>query len=268
MPKTECPQCNGTGWRTIETRGERGVSRKAVPCECAAESRAESLLDRTRIPKRYLHCDFENYETDLPHEGSEAAAWNRSLQKARLVVQGFAREFPGGRDRGLLLMGPCGVGKTHLAVAALRELISRGHEGLFYDYRELLKEIQASYNPVSQTSEMEVLEPVLKTEVLLLDDLGASKPSAWVLDTVGHILNARYNENRPSILTTNFLDVEGSAPVPTRLPSGQPLPRAEDSLSDRLGQRIRSRLYEMCTTVEIHASDYRKEVRQAGRFRA
>ncbi len=250
----------------METRGPRGPVRQAVLCDCSAAGRAESLLERARIPKRYLHCDFENFDTELQHEGPDAAAWNRSLKQARVVIHGFAREYPGGRDRGLLLMGPCGVGKTHLAVAALRELLQRGHEGLFYDYRELLKEIQASYNAVSQTSEMEVLEPVLKAEILLLDDLGASKPSTWVLDTVGHILNLRYNENRPSILTTNFLDTEPG--TPPRLPSGQALARTEDSLTDRIGQRIRSRLYEMCLTVEIHASDYRKEVRQAGRFRA
>jgi len=58
-------------------------------------------------------------------------------------------------------------------------LFLRGHTGLFYDYRELLKEIQGSYNPESQSTELGVLEPVLTADVLLLDDLGASKPSPW-----------------------------------------------------------------------------------------
>ena len=91
-------------------------------------------------------------------------------------------------------------------VAALKEIVLRGHSGLFYDYRELLKEIQDSYNAESQTTEMGVLEPVLKTEVLVLDDLGSSKPSPWALETVGHILNSRYNEKRVTLLTTNYLD--------------------------------------------------------------
>ena len=265
MAKAECPKCHGTGWRTVETRGERGLTRKATPCECSAASRAETLLDRTRIPKRYLACDFENFEADLPYDEPDVATWNLSLQKAKVVVQGFAREYPNGRDRGLLLMGPCGVGKTHLAVAALRELIARGHEGLFYDYRELLKEIQASYNPVSQTSEMEVLEPVLKAEVLLLDDLGASKPSPWVLETVGHILNVRYNEKRATILTTNFLDIDAATRVTPRAWREQATPRQDDSLTDRMGQRVRSRLYEMCASVDMISRDFRAREREASR---
>jgi DNA replication protein DnaC len=151
-------------------------------------------------------------------------------------------------------MGPCGVGKTHLAVAALKALGARGHDGLFYDYRDLLKKIQASYNAESQTTELEVLEPVLKAEVLLLDDLGASKPSAWALETVGYILNARYNEKRVTLVTTNYLDAARSSE------SGRPVAR-EDTLADRIGQRIRSRLYEMCRTIEIVAADWRMKVR-------
>ena len=114
--------------------------------------------------------------------------------------------FPVGSEHGLLLMGPCGVGKTHLAVSAMKSIVLRGHSGLFYDYRELLKAIQDSYNPESQATEMSVLEPVLKTEILVLDDVGSSKPSLWALETVGHVLNTRYNEKRVTLLTTNFLD--------------------------------------------------------------
>ena len=265
MKQADCPKCSGTGWRTVERDSSHGKVRQAVPCECMAAERKNVPLERARIPRRYLDREFENFETDVPHDDPEAAAWNRSLQQAKLVVQGFAREYPGGRDHGLLLVGPSGVGKTHLAVAALRELLGRGHEGLFYDYRDLLKEIQASYNPVSQTSEIEVLEPVLKAEILLLDDLGAGKPSAWVLDTVGHILNARYNENRVTLLTTNFLDREEQTGGARETSSERRV--MEDSLADRVGHRIRSRLYEMCRTVDMFASDFRKKVRRADSFR-
>ncbi len=245
------------------------AGRVAVPCDCAQGDRAARILARARIPRRYEHCDFENFDTDLYESESGAAAWNRSLEQAKLVVESFARDYPAGTDSGLLLMGPCGVGKTHLAVAALKQLVLRGHNGLFYDYRELLKEIQASYNPENQTTEMGVLEPVLTAELLLLDDLGASKPSAWALETVGHILNTRYNEKCVTLLTTNYLDSAAATTETARLPSGQPFgaPR-EDSLADRVGQRIRSRLYEMCRTVEILAPDYRKEIRQVGRVRS
>jgi len=190
------------------------------------------------------------------------------------VVQRFAQEFSPVREmqseHGLLLMGPCGVGKTHLAVASLKEIVLRGHTGLFYDYRELLKEIQDSYNAFNQATEMSVLEPVLKTEFLVLDDVGSSKPSPWALETVGYVLNTRYNEKRVTLLTTNFLDPEPSANQEptggTMRVAGMRTVAPEDTLTERVGKRIRSRLYEMCRTIEIFGPDYRKEIRHAGRF--
>jgi DNA replication protein DnaC len=248
----------------------------AVPCDCTFGDRAERALAKARVPERYRHCDFANYETDNEIEGpsrAELDGWRRSLAQAKLLVERFAQEFSPVREmqseQGLLLMGPCGVGKTHLVVAALKEIVLRGHSGLFYDYRELLKEIQDSYNPESQSTEMSVLEPVLKTEVLVLDDLGASKPSPWALETVGHILNSRYNEKRVTLLTTNYLDGDSAAtPSNASRAPGLRTPIAEDSLTDRIGKRIRSRLYEMCRTVEIYAPDYRKEIRNLSRGRA
>lgn len=236
----------------------------AVPCDCTVGDRHSRILERARLPKRYQHCNFEKFDTALDYSGPEAAGWNRSLQQAKLAVQGFARNFPVGTEHGLLLMGTCGVGKTHLAVAALEEIVLRGHSGLFYDYRELLKQIQDSYNPESNSTEMSVLEPVLTTEVLLLDDLGSSKPSYWALETVGHILNTRYNDHRVTLLTTNFLDAPvatspGSAATAQRSSVARQSP-VEDSLNDRVGMRIRSRLFEMCQTIEISAPDYRKEI--------
>ena len=141
-------------------------------------------------------------------------------------MEGFARNYPAGSETGFLLMGPCGVGKTHLAVAALRQLMLRGHGGRFYDYRELLKEMQASYSPDHPVSEMSVLEPVLDTEVLLIDDIGASKPSPWALETIGHILNKRYNDKRVTLLTTNYLDWRSrrAVPAPCACPPGRSMP--------------------------------------------
>ena len=249
----------------------------AVPCDCTTGDKTERALQRARVPERYRHCDFENYETDNDIENvsrEQMAAWNRSLAQAKLMVQRFADEFPVGSEHGLLLMGPCGVGKTHLAVSAMKSIVLRGHSGLFYDYRELLKAIQDSYNPESQATEMSVLEPVLKAEILVLDDVGSSKPSLWALETVGHVLNTRYNEKRVTLLTTNFLDSDaGSAAgnsangAPSARVAGMRAPTIEDSLTERVGKRIRSRLYEMCRTVEINAADYRKEIRHAGPFR-
>src|ERR1700731_30353 len=227
MARTDCPICQGSGWRVVERTAEGaqplasaesarpGASAGepkmvwAVPCDCTTGDRTERALARARVPERYRHCDFENFETDNEIENvarEQLQTWNHSLAQAKLLVARFAEEFPLGSEHGLLLIGPCGVGKTHLAVAALKEIVLRGHTGLFYDYRELLKEIQDSYNAESQSTEMSVLEPVLTTEVLVLDDIGSSKPSSWALETVVHVLNIRYNKKPVTLLTTNFLD--------------------------------------------------------------
>ena len=162
-------------------------------------------------------------------------------------------------EMGLLLTGPCGTGKTHLGVAILRSLIQdRGLHCLFYDFQDLLKEIQASYRPDSAASEMDILQPVFTCDVLLLDDLGAQKPTAWVRDTVGHIINNRYNNRRIILFTTNrkYLPEESTT-------ARQAAP-TEATLLDQIGQRIHSRVYEMCRVVPIEGPDYRKLTKQPG----
>jgi DNA replication protein DnaC len=295
MAQPDCPHCQGSGWKVVErnTQGAQALSSDkpgsssqgnpklvwAVPCDCTKDDHTERALARARVPERYRHCDFDNFETDNDIENvplDQQAAFNRSLMQAKLIVQRFAQEFTPVREHaepGLLLMGSCGVGKTHLAVSALKQIVLRGHSGLFYDYRELLKEIQDSYNAVSQSTEMGVLEPVLKAEIFVLDDVGSSKPSLWALETVGHVLNTRYNEKRVTLLTTNFLDSDSAGansngPTAVSRVAGMRAPTVDDSLTERVGKRIRSRLYEMCRTVEIFAPDYRKEIRTASGSRA
>src|SRR5258708_7429748 len=155
----------------------------------------------------------------------------------------LAVEYPA-VEQGLLFMGPVGVGKTHLAVSILKGLTERGISCLFYEFGSLLKEIQDSYNFNTQTSELRVLAPVLNADVLVLDELGASKPTDWVRDTISHIINTRYNDRKLTVFTTNYLDERQND--------------REETLEDRVGTRLRSRLFEMCKTISITGEDYRK----------
>ena len=162
----------------------------------------------------------------------------------------------------MLFLGPCGVGKTHLAVAVLRHVIAeKGDSGLFYDFRDLLREIQGSYNAVSGTSELEILRPVLDAKLLVLDELGSNKPTEWVRDTVAYVINCRYNDKKATIFTSNYLD----APESVEGSSGERLGGRvrEESLTERIGVRLRSRLFEMCKVIEIRGKDFRREIRQA-----
>ena len=160
------------------------------------------------------------------------------------------------------IIGKIGTGKTHLAVGITKHLIiNKGVACLFYDYRELLKEIQNSYNAAVQTTELDVLRPVFETHVLVLDELGAVKPTEWVWDTVSLILNTRYNNNRTTIITTNFEDQPAAGAKWVRFWRAAAT-RAE-TLGDRIGERMRSRLHEMCRIIKMEGEDFRQTFRSA-----
>jgi len=217
-------------------------------------------MKQSRIPSRYEHCEFDSYHPELGGIGREKR--DQALATAKKFVQEYPLE-----KTGLILIGPIGVGKTHLAVSILRELILRkGIPGLFYDYRELLKQVQNSYNASVQITEMDVLRPVFETEVLVLDELGAVKPTEWVWDTVSHILNTRYNDRRTTIITTNYPDLPPGGLKGNGNFSQTELARAaarEETLGDRIGERMRSRLHEMCRKIEMTGDDFRQRVSSA-----
>ena len=239
-----CPYCEGTGWKSVSNGSDRRVTR----CDCRLQARTQTLLAAARIPKRYEHCELSNFEFDGPH---------RALAPSRMAACKFVEEYPLD-NTGLLLIGSIGVGKTHLAVGIIRELIvGKGIACLFYDYRELLKQIQNSYNDSVKATELDVLRPVFDTEVLVLDELGAVKPTEWVWDTVSLILNTRYNDNRTTIITTNFDD------RPAGTVAGPRGAAREETLGDRIGERMRSRLHEMCRIIKMEGEDFRQKFRSA-----
>jgi len=230
-----------------------GGLRVAEACSCRIERRTARMITAARIPQRYAHCILESFETQVPVR-------NRSLEMALVMARKFVQGYPHETDgKGLLLTGSIGVGKTHLAVGILQALVTeRGANGLFYDYRDLLKQVQNSYARNVETSEREVLAPVFEAEVLVLDELGAAKPTDWVWDTVAHILNTRYNDRKTTIITTNYPNLP-----PGGEQTGARGAMREESLGERITERMRSRLQEMCVVVEMQGTDFRQGLKRA-----
>ncbi len=241
-----CPVCDDTGWKTI---GE-GRDRRVTRCDCRRQQRNQKLLAEARIPKRYEHCELSNFVADNP-----------LLARAKAAAGEFVDVYPV-ESKGLLLIGPIGVGKTHLAVAIIRELVTtKGIQCLFCDYRDLLKQIQGSYASHSDRTELQLLQPLLSAEVLVLDELGALTPTELVRETVTRIINARYNDARTTIVTTNFADAPpAKSPIEASTDHGRAVQaNREETLGDRVGERVRSRLHEMCMTVPMNGHDYRSK---------
>ena len=239
-----CPLCDDTGWKPAEdaSNGSGAAAsggHRVVRCDCWRDRIGRQRLGSANIPKRYQHCTLGNF-----------TAYNESLERAVVRARKVADAFPD-VSRGLFLEGQPGVGKTHLAVAVLKQAIqTTGARGLFYDTRDLLRIIRSTYDPATRTTELDILRPVMTAELLVLDDLGAEKTSEWVDETMNLIVNTRYNERRLTLFTSNYPDI--------------PDDTEPNSLLFRIGARMRSRLHEMCDFVVLDAADYRERPDNAG----
>jgi DNA replication protein DnaC len=249
---TVCPRCGGSGWKRSGSAGPEGLT-GVVRCECVSQERAAKLVANANIPPLYRGATFDNFST-LP----ENPVTNRILQTAVTIANSYAREYPyGTRKQGLMLIGDPGTGKTHLAVAVMKRLIARGFECIFFDYQNLLERIRSSYDPASGAAQREAYQTALECEVLVLDDLGAHRVTDWVEDTITSLITYRYNQNKPLIATTNLRDPEaGDSALPTGGTAGDMASRYY--LTERIGSRARSRLFEMCRTISTRGvEDYR-----------
>lgn len=244
-PPKACDRCSGIGfvYETINSR------ERVKPCGCHRGFSAPLTdpLERCRIPPRY-HYSLGNFEAQTP-----------TLQNAYRQALAYCDRYPhpANAGLGLLFWGAKGIGKTHLAVGVLRELVAnKGAGGRFWDFGALVKEIGRCYEKSSFTTVMDTLRSTIEVDLLLLDDLASRRMPDWVLNTLFEIVNARYMARRPTLITTAFEDVDRDEAV------GADHFRREEFLIDRIGQRVRSRLLEMCVFVPMQSPEERKAQRE------
>ncbi len=191
------------------------------------------MFEEASIPPRYRRCDFENFQVypneKLVNAVSRGAPVRRTFpdQPQRPVPHRAARHRQDTSGR--------------RGAAGPRSLA--GCEGLFYEVSDLLRLIRSTYNPVTKTAEMEILQPLVSVQLLVLDDVGKEKTSEWVEETMTFIVNSRYNHRLTTIFTSNYED--------------NPDIEALDSLRVRVGSRMYSRMHEMCDFIDYGGADYR-----------
>lgn len=231
-----CKKCQDSGYIIVEIEGIP----HSKPCSCLETERATKLLEASNVPEKYRNtCVLSRF---IVPKG------NSSLKEAFEIAKKYADDYPvfeEGKPKGLLFMGPCGVGKTHLAVGILNEIFFKKKcPAKFVELGELYRDIKTTYGS-DNTSEYDILHPFASSELLLIDEIGCLG-SPWAQEILLYLISYRYNKNLPTLITTNYVD--------------DPQTR-EPSLTERIGARTRSRLYEMCRTVLMNGEDFRRKRR-------
>jgi DNA replication protein DnaC len=244
----KCPECEGRGHIFIED--ETGIS-SLRECACAEFAHRLKKVREAGIPGKFASTKLETYH---PIHGSQKFA----LRQA----QDFVKDF-GKTQQGLLFMGRPGLGKTHLAVSILKMLIlDKKADCKFVDFFQLLSDIRFGYS--QNLSEQAIINPYVAAPILLIDELAKGRNTEWELTMLDQIISSRYNAaDKITLFTTNYADQthdsKKGGKKDTHVDTDKAL-SGEETLQDKVGERIYSRLAEMCRFIKLEGIDYRQEM--------
>lgn len=223
----------------------------SVPCQDPSPIQISGSINQASVPSRYGFSRlnrFNNFTGNGRQIAQRLEAWSR----------GYTRHS----NRGLLLEGPVGVGKTYLLTALVMELAMRQVSIKFVDFFELLTSLKAGYS--NNKADEALLNPLINVEVLVIDELGKGRNSDWELSVLDQLVMGRYNQNKVILASTNYSTKSSKKPAL----HGIPLDHGNESrfretnfdqtLEERVGQRIFSRLVETCDMVRLEGDDYRR----------
>ncbi|MGH3261285.1 MAG: ATP-binding protein, partial [Trebonia sp.] len=226
---TDCPfdLCDGSGFRyDLETN-------TAYDCRCRPQrvARAKARNLSAVIPRRYRDVAFERPPvTELDPQ---------IVAATRRYANTIDDQLDAGR--GLWFMGPVGTGKTTLAMLVSRAASDAGRSVAIYSLPRLLNEIRDTHR--AERSHVDLLDRLTAVDLLHIDDVGAQRTTDWVLEELYSIVNARYEDKRSIVITTNILDRE--------------------ALCEQITPRTVSRLTEMCDELPLLGHDHRMDLRTA-----
>lgn len=253
-PECYCEQCDGS-------RFIRGGDGRVASCPaCVLSKQPDRSMAKAGIPTLYRHVNFDSYHTDF-------SSCSMHQKAAKVFAESFAKNLTAG-STGLLIHGSLGVGKTHLAIAVMKARMDMGFTARYYDGLSFVKLIQGTYGDRERgsLSEADVMDTAVACDVLVLDDLGAFKVTDDRSEIMANVLNTRYLESRVTVITTNFpFEREGvysSSPMIYE-ERDEALKRKVQTLGDRVGDRVVSRLQQMCVPLYVTGPDMRETVLRA-----
>ena len=248
----ECKVCEGS--RRIFEETSEGIS-KIRECECNSLFKRISLFNQAGIPGKFVHEDFSSFSVDPPQ--------HRTQKNAFLSSKNFIDDYvdrKGQYSQGLIYMGAPGLGKTHLVVSVIKELVMQhGVECKFVDFFELLRDIRHGYG--EDISEKDFIDPYVGVKVLVIDELAKGRNTDWELTILDHFISTRYNDDdKVTLVTTNFSDKLDSSVALNSRNNKQSISNAYSrfTIEEKVGARIYSRLMEMCKKVNLEGTDYRR----------